>query len=604
MFGVHFTFRTGNYENFKTKTGGIFFLIYLIVIIFYFTFGLYNYFINSHYEALYWDESFFENEINLKDQEFFFGITDLNQHIPKKELKIIGRYESLNKTYEIKERNCTNEDFNFDEKINYKNKNLYCYDNKINETITVNTYSKKQIIYEFKPGEKAKNNSLLNFYKIQGVYPINYFKGENHKVLGMNEMILIPYISYNAHFYLEKNIYINDDELFFGKNTTKVITNVYRLAIYNSQRNVEDKESPFLTVRLRQRNKVKVKYTKRKRLYTVLLEMISMATTLLVNFRAVVSLLNLKKAKQNIFEEIFHLNAYKKYEEKDKKIHIEIPSFNPNRNPNVNKEIEIKIIPDPKDKDKDNSERRNLHQSNNLNQSNKGGIDNIFSNNNNNNDWIFQENFELRPRENEEERIRRERIQFVLRNNKREKINRNTDNNNNNNNNNNDQNNENEIKENKEIKEKMNLIIKNYPTIGGKSNYKNDPRFVRNIFYQLYLYITCEKKRLNEINLMNEIIDEEFARYMNIHNFIQRGKRLEVIQDILFDKNEANILEYIALPLLSFEKKENKNKKFVNKSLDNVDGIFEDYNEINKKNRKTVIERKLVDFFRNKINEN
>ena len=38
-------------------------------------------------------------------------------------------------------------------------------------------------------------------------------------------------------FYLEKDIYIRDDELFFGKNTTKIITKKHRNEFSNFKRN-------------------------------------------------------------------------------------------------------------------------------------------------------------------------------------------------------------------------------------------------------------------------------------------------------------------------------------------------------------------------------
>ena len=68
------------------------------------------------------------------------------------------------------------------------------------------------------------------------------------------------------------------------------------------------------------------------------------------------------------------------------------------------------------------------------------------------------------------------------------------------------------------------------------------------------------------IKLIGAKIDQWVA--LNTDSTIVQFRRTGT--GILFDKNEANILEYIALPLLSFEKKENKNKKFVNKSLDNA----------------------------------
>ena len=71
---------------------------------------------------------------------------------------------------------------------------------------------------------------------------------------------------------LQKNIYINDDELFFGKNIIKIITNKSNSIVFQIRRDVNDKNSSMLDLTFRQTSKVKVKYSRRKRLYTVILD--------------------------------------------------------------------------------------------------------------------------------------------------------------------------------------------------------------------------------------------------------------------------------------------------------------------------------------------
>ena len=39
----------------------------------------------------------------------------------------------------------------------------------------------------------------------------------------------------------------------------------------------------------------------------------------------------------------------------------------------------------------------------------------------------------------------------------------------------------------------------------------------------------CDKNRLREISKLNKIIDKEFAKSMNVQNYIKKGKKLEVI---------------------------------------------------------------------------
>lgn len=88
LFGIDFTLRTNNYAKFKRKTGGVFFLIYLMGIFLYFFYGIYDYFYFPNFETIYYEESFKGNEVNLFDQEFTFGIHDYNGNIRNKELEI------------------------------------------------------------------------------------------------------------------------------------------------------------------------------------------------------------------------------------------------------------------------------------------------------------------------------------------------------------------------------------------------------------------------------------------------------------------------------------------------------------------------------------
>ena len=131
----------------------------------------------------------------------------------------------------------------------------------------------------------------------------------------MDGLGFYPNIYFVVSSFIKKNIYILDDGLIFGKNTTKNIVNNQSYRIINYPRNESNIDDPLFTLKLRQSNEIQVKYTRRKRLYTVILEMISMATTLLANFKAIGSILNLKKAKQKVFKEVFHINSDEKEEE-------------------------------------------------------------------------------------------------------------------------------------------------------------------------------------------------------------------------------------------------------------------------------------------------
>jgi hypothetical protein len=586
-FGVDFPFRVGNYQKFETKTGGAFFLIYLIGIFFYFTYGIYDYFYDSPYQRIIYDEDFHENEVNLKNQYFNFAIYDKDNTLLNNETIIKSYHQSNQSEINIPQKNCSKDEFSFDEFYNNKNPNLICFDNKENETITADTSLKHRVKYHIFPGI----NRIDNINKeISLVYTINC-KNDNEikKILGLKSFKIDYEIYYIYQFYLDKNIYINDDGIFFAKNETKIITNLDNFFITTVSRNKNDNISSLASIYIKQTNKVKYIYTKRKRLYSVILEMISMATTLLTNLTAIVIILNTKRAKQNIFENIFHLNSFQ-----EDKINIPI-------------EIEIQKIPNELN-NKDLSERRNL-------QSFREDKINELNDNSKNDDDLFPKN-ELISLQIEPIQKRMERIQEIMKRNKIERIQREfhgrrneiDDRNNQNPHDNNDlielSINENIKKNENETREKMNMILNNYPTIKKNVDNKKDPRFVRNIFLYLYLLITCQRQRLKKVSKLNDIIDREFAESMNVFNFINRGKKLLIVENILFNQDERMLLDFISKPLINLEI--DKEEKPIIDKLESkfIQDICNKYNNLQRKQNKTEIEKKLIDSFKNKINNN
>jgi hypothetical protein len=580
IFGVEFPFRVSGYQKFKTKTGGTFFLIYLICILFYFIYGIYDYFYYGKYTTIYWEENFLNNEVNLKDQEFLFAVLDLGGYIKNDTFKIESFYVNQNVQNAIKKKNCEKEEFNFDKDINYLNKNLYCFDHKINETITTDIYKRKEIRLKISPG---KNFTVFKNYQIRIVNPISLFEGNQvEKYLGMNQILLSPDTRFVVQYYLEKQIYINDDDIILGNNKTKVVTNLKWFSIVNFARNKTDEKDPYFELIFKQTDKVIVEYTIIVRIHTVLLQMISMATTLLSNVKAIVFVLNLDKSKQNIFQEIFHINNFKK-EKEDKD--LKIP-----------KDIEIKIIP-KKSELKENSERINLRQY----------VNELFPNSNN---YVSKD---IYSKEDDNQNKKRESMQDILMKKKKVRdkwssskmqINNNKELFNNDIENNGDRINKNIIDEdNKLIKEKMINIHEKYPTIRGKIDYRGDKRFVRNIFSYIYLYLTCNRKRINEVKRLKAIIDKEFSISLNIYSQIKKTKKLEIIENLVFNKNEKILLDYISLPILNVDKDIDK-KEIGNPDISyHLESIFNKYIEINGKKKKKDIEYKIIQFFRNKIDE-
>lgn len=554
QFGVEFPLRVGNYENFKTQSGGGFFIIYLIGIIVYFIYGLYYYFQIGQYKTTYYEESFKNNEINLKNQEFTLGFYDKEGLIEGKVIDIKSYYEEFNKNkYEIKRKDCETRNFTYEEEeLNYNKTNFYCFDHKTNETIKADTSNKKYISYKIYANE---NTELKNSYQMRIIYPINILNGwKLEKLLGVNHLLINPNQNKVVIVYLEKNIFITDDDIFFERNTTKIDVKTLKYAIVTHPRDIKDSEKPLVDMRTRQTYSVKVKYTKRKKLQNLILEMISMATTLLANFRGIVSIFNLKKAKLNIFADIFYINNNCN----DDKISSNISN------------IEIRELNiDNKDFTNRSMISKNPYHNNPINEN------------------ILFDDKTLRkkePRKIRERRERREKIKNFLKKRNEEQ-------------NENSLNRENNPSQfDKNIKEKMFILQKKYQ----KADYKNDPRFIKNIFSYTKLLFICDSKKLNEIKKIELIIDKEFANFLNIFNFIENQKRQQAIERILFNKHDMILLNHLSSPFLNIDKESN------NKEINNIEDfelIYDKYKQLERKVRKTEIEKNLIEFFNERINE-
>ena len=152
------------------------------------------------------------------------------------------------------------------------------------------------------------------------------------------------------------------------------------------------------------------------------------------------------------------------------------------------------------------------------------------------------------------------------------------------------------------VRKRMEEIIKKYPTIGDRTNNKKDFKQNRNIFEYIKTKSICDRKRLRQINILNSIVDNEFSKTMNLCNFILRCKKLDILEDIIFKPNEKILVEYNALPLVDV------NKQIIEKDIchkfENVDYVFKEYKNIKKKLRKSELEKKIIEFTRERLFKN
>ena len=97
-------------------------------------------------------------------------------------------------------------------------------------------------------------------------------------------------------------------------------------------------------------------------------------------------------------------------------------------------------------------------------------------------------------------------------------------------------------------------------------------------------------ERINEVKRLKAIIDKEFSISLNIFSHIKKTKKLEIIENLVFNKNEKILLDYISLPILNVDKDIDKNEIGNPDNSYHLESIFNKYIEINGKKKKKDIE--------------
>lgn len=431
---------------------------------------------------------------------------------------------------------------------------------------------------------KLDINPLKNIVRL--LFPNNIFNGiENYQVLTS-----IPFTPKGNEwrffdFIVKEEKHIIDNGIFLAHNTTKKIINYQMVDTISLDVSGTYLEDIFvLTVNIMPQINSKVQYIHRKRLYILLLEMLSMATTLLANFGAIAKILNFEYSKVNFFESIYHINSFEnekdiskaKYEVKneDHKDNVVIPELNDFKEINYNRNNII--YENNKKKENENFDEKNQINQNNLKNTNillkwqksinlNMSMDKEQSNENRENNGVINSNENF---VNDQRLVKLES--------------------------------KNEEKKNKEIKNKLEQINQKYPSISNRKVYKKDERFTRNIFDIVFFCFKCQFKKIKNIARLNDIIDREFATSMNIYNFIKMTKRSKIVEDLLFDDaNEEKLLDFIALPILNVDKKLNQKDISVDLNI-----VYDKFIEIEEKSKKTDIQRKLIEFLEENLNKN
>jgi len=363
MFGVNFNFSLSKHEKFKSKTGGMWFLNYLLFVTTISIYLIRNYFINPKYIISKIEKSIDNvneksEEISLKEENFTFAIKlpkipnsnkdgdfhlKVNHVIKKygnisKDLYFLDKIEkdSYEKIYDeitnttkfiknIKEKRCEEKEFytydiNLIDKIFLLNNNqdfLRCYDIQNDSTLAGNFYDdtfKYIAASVYMKKEKFNDTSILessNDLRIEMFSPLVIINNKNFKTFKNSIENTYEYLDINRKSYLDfyiKRYNLRDDDNYIFKNEDKnkiaKLDKIEKRYKKLSKTKNEEKELCIMRINIRSSNT----YIEVIRIRQKILEILQLIGLISVNtyyvMEILISALNTRKAKQHVIEKI------------------------------------------------------------------------------------------------------------------------------------------------------------------------------------------------------------------------------------------------------------------------------------------------------------
>lgn len=379
FFGVFFQFRMENYQSFTSKTGGISFIIYIIIclsIAFYYITEFFdsddstNYIYSS-------SENFALNEtINLIDENFTFAIKYPIIQYQNKTLEnffnvsvVYRSSDSFNENGEgrnytvrqaVPNRNCSEKELYTEKPSHFKlENNIECFNFLKNQTVSGYFYSKYFKFFQIlvRINSQYNNETLLSEVFRQNKIWVNilYPKNNVENFKKVKKIISDLYYLFNkdsiisSSIFIKKETFLEDDGIFYANPKKLVIAEYEKHDTFNlfqdiSNLNKGSKSPPQIDIGkfyIRQfftsvaREKIRIK------LFSLFTKINTLFINVFIIFRIFMTAVNLKKAKKNILENVFYINTQNEANAKDANIKFKFKSnasnsvgFNGNKSAN------------------------------------------------------------------------------------------------------------------------------------------------------------------------------------------------------------------------------------------------------------------------------
>jgi hypothetical protein len=144
-----------------------------------------------------------------------------------------------------------------------------------------------------------------------------------------------------------------------------------------------------------------------------------------------------------------------------------------------------------------------------------------------------------------------------------------------------------------------------------KEKFFNENKLNRKINLRsiLKMFICCRFNQINKINKIYSFAEDKFDDFVNIKNFIKKMQEMESIKNILFNEDGQTLFNFVSRPRFSIQLDENENI-ITNKNpnspklscFNNQENLYSKFLSINNKIGKTDLEKKLMEVFIEKLN--
>jgi len=366
FFGINFDFRMKNYEKYKTKTGGIFFIFYFLSSTVYTLFVINSFFTNPSYIRDDFDKHTNNSDTEKNNNFFNFAlrIPDFNNISIRDFLQYKVKYRNRDTSRLTSQKNAKEVSSNVSTKlcddsllnkynngkINISSSEIICFDLNNTHKIIGNQFSNHSYIdinvYVNKTKYCEYQKSIINILKkdtfyINLLFPHNIMQDDFMTNIQSLDGIFFYIDEKNkiiADFYLKQDIYRLDNNFLYSDSNDKSLMSYYyhfsdsvmddtyyrasNMKTENNNYNFNcesiDEDPKILKIYIRNYVSYSVHVKTRVKLNSLLDKIISIYLNFFVSFKILLSLINMRKAKINILRNLFQVDFG--YIEREKKL--------------------------------------------------------------------------------------------------------------------------------------------------------------------------------------------------------------------------------------------------------------------------------------------